>query len=423
MPQFAYSAVDASGRELSGTLEAPDRPAALRSLSGKGLQPFKVAESATAAVKGKAASTASKSSGKAAQEVVSTAPIRLGAGQIQLFTEELSELLEAGMRLEPALKLMEGKGMTNPSAYRLVARRVGNLVREGHPFSSAIRMASPSFGELFCAVAAAGEAGGSLAEAMKRQAAYMAASRDMQGKVVVALIYPGFLAVAGLGVVILFTTYLIPKLMGLIESTRGKIPPLAKAMINGSEFLKNNWLLVLLLLVAAGVAFWMFKGSKAGKPVWHKAKLKIPFVGAVLSSSLHSQFLETLASLASGGLPLLKGLDLASRVTTNVYAHAQLQKSIDLVKDGGALSRALERTALFPSNLIEMVRLGDLPAALRRAADRCAKELGRNLEKVAAAMQPVIILIMAGVVGIMAYLMISIIFDTLSALRNPNSLR
>jgi type II secretory pathway component PulF len=198
-------------------------------------------------------------------------------------------------------------------------------------------------------------------------------------------------------------------------------------MINGSEFLKNNWLVVILLIIAAGVAFWMFKGSKAGKPVWHKAKLKIPFVGAVLSSSLHSQFLETLASLASGGLPLLKGLDLASRVTTNVYAHAQLQKSIDLVKDGGALSRALERTALFPSNLIEMVRLGehtgDLPAALRRAADRCAKELGRNLEKVAAAMQPVIILIMAGVVGIMAYLMISIIFDTLSALRNPNSLK
>ena len=104
MPQFAYSAVDASGRELSGTLEAPDRPAALRSLSGKGLQPFKVAESATVAVKGKAASTSSKSSGKAAQEVVSTDPIRLGAGQIQLFTEELSELLEAGMRLEPALK-------------------------------------------------------------------------------------------------------------------------------------------------------------------------------------------------------------------------------------------------------------------------------------------------------------------------------
>ena len=427
MPQFAYSAVDGSGRELSGTLEAPDRPSALRSLSSKGLQPFKVSESAAPAGKGKAkAASSTKAPAKPGQEVVSTDPIKLGGGQIQLFTEELSELLEAGMRLEPALKLMEGKGMTNPAAYRLVARRVGNLVREGHPFSSAIRMASPSFGELFCSVAAAGEAGGSLAEAMKRQANYMTASRDMQGKVVVALIYPAFLAVAGLGVVILFTTYLIPKLMGLIESTRGKIPPLAKAMINGSEFLKHNWLLVLLGIIAVSVAFWLWKGSKAGKPVWHRLKLKIPFVGAVLSSSLHSQFLETLASLASGGLPLLKGLDLASRVTTNVYAHAQLQKSIDLVRDGGSLSRALERTDLFPSNLIEMVRLGehtgDLPAALRRAADRCAKELGRNLEKVAAAMQPVIILIMAGVVGIMAYLMISIIFDTLSALRNPNSL-
>jgi len=112
-----------------GRFEAPDRPSALRSLSGKGLQPFKVTESAAPAGKSKAkAAPSTKASSKPGQEVVSTDPIRLGGGQIQLFTEELSELLEAGMRLEPALKLMEGKGMTNPAAYRLVARRVGNLV-------------------------------------------------------------------------------------------------------------------------------------------------------------------------------------------------------------------------------------------------------------------------------------------------------
>ena len=420
MPQFTYQAVDGSGKELSGTVEAPDRPSALRQLTGKGLQPFKVAETTGS---GEKAIAKPKTGSKASEAAASSGPITLSANQVQLFTEELSELLEAGMRLEPALKLMEGKSDANPAPYRIVARRAANLVREGHQFSAAIRMVSPSFGELFCAVAAAGEAGGSLGASMQRQAQYLAASREMQGKVIVALIYPAFLSVAAVGVSVLFVTYLIPKLMGLIESTRGKVPPVAKFMMNTSDFLKHNWLALLLTAVVLVISFILFKRSPTGKPAWHKLKLKLPFVGKVLSANLHSQFLETLASLSLGGLPLLKGLELASRVTSNVFAQAQFVKAIDAVRDGGNLSRALERTNLFPTNLIEMVRLGehtgDLPAALRRAADRCARELGRSLEKVAAAMQPVIILVMAGIVGLMAYLMISIIFDTLSALRNP----
>jgi type II secretory pathway component PulF len=238
----------------------------------------------------------------------------------------------------------------------------------------------------------------------------------------VALIYPGFLMFAGIAVTVLFITYLIPKLMTLIKSSRSKPPAVATAMIWLSEFLKTNWWLILLVIIALVTAFILFIRSPGGKPVWDRIKLKIPFVGNVLMASLHSQFLETLASLSSGGLPLLKGLELASRVTDNIFARGLLAKSIEVVKDGGNLSRALERTGLFPTNMVEMVRLGehtgDLPAALRRAADRCARELGKTLEKAAAAIQPLIILIMAGIVGLMAYLMISIIFDTISTLNN-----
>jgi type II secretory pathway component PulF len=348
----------------------------------------------------------------------------MSISQLQLFTEELSELMEAGMRLEPALKLMQGKAGEKQQPYRQVARRLGDLVREGHPFSAALKMASPSFGELFCSVAAAGEAGGSLANAMRRQAAYISASRDMRSQVAVALIYPGFLLVAGVGVTVLFITFLIPRLMTLIQSTRGKIPPIAMFLIQVSDFLKTNWLFVLLGLLAAGVGFTLFIRSPAGKPLWDQLKLRLPFVGGVLSASFHSQFLETLASLSVGGLPLLRGLELASRVTTNTHCKTHLAKATAIVQDGGNLSRAIEKTGLFPSNLIEMVRLGehtgDLPAALRRAADRCARDLGKALEKAAAAIQPVIILLMAGIVGLMAYLMISIIFDTVQALQQQN---
>jgi type II secretory pathway component PulF len=209
--------------------------------------------------------------------------------------------------------------------------------------------------------------------------------------------------------------------MQLVKSTRGKTPAAAEFMIGLNGFLRDNWLVLLLTIVVVAIAFTLWVRTKAGRMQWDEWKLKMPVIGPVLSSGFHSQFLETLASLGAGGLPLLRGMELALRVTPNVYAQAQILKSVDVVRDGGALSRALEKTKLFPDNLIEMVRLGehigDLPGSLRRAADRCAKQLSRALQALAALIQPVIIFVLASIVGLIAWLMISIIFDTVTNLK------
>lgn len=418
MPTFAYQASDTTGRDVSGTIDAPDRSSALRQLSGKGLQPFKINEAAAkATVRGV---TPAGSKGKTAVAAADdTAPIKLSNGQIQLFTEELSELLEAGMRLEAALKLMEGKGTGSHSR---ISRRLGNLIREGHPFSSALRQSSNSFGELFCAVAAAGEAGGSLADAMRRQAQYLASVKEMRSQVAVALIYPGFLFVSAIGVTVLFTTFLIPRLSMMMSRMKGGVPKGIQIVMAVSDFTRSYWWLILAVLGLMALSFWVWMQSKAGRPVWDRTKLRIPFIGNVLMASFHTQFLETLASLSGGGLPLLKGLELASRISTNKYIQAQLQNVIAGVRDGASLSRGLEKTALFPNKLLEMVRIGehtgDLSGTLRRTADRCGRDLGKALEKVMALLQPVIILVMAALVGVMAYMMISVIFQTVSALKS-----
>jgi type II secretory pathway component PulF len=186
--------------------------------------------------------------------------------------------------------------------------------------------------------------------------------------------------------------------------------------------MQSYWWLVLAVLALAALGFWAWSQSPTGKPGWHRAKLRLPFVGNVLMTSFHTQFLETLASLTSGGLPLLKGLELASRVSANLYVQKQLEYVIASVRDGASLSRGLEKTALFPLKLLEMVRIGehtgDLSGTLRRAADRCGRELSKSLEKVMAMLQPVIILVMAALVGVMAYMMISVIFQTVSALKS-----
>lgn len=415
MPTFAYQAADGSGRDVAGTIEAADRASAVRSLTGKGLQPFKISEAAAKA--GSRAALAAKAKDDAAGD--DPGPIKISAGQLQLFTEEMSELLEAGMRLEPALKLLEGRGKESP--HRRIAKRLGDLIREGHPFSSALRQASPSFGELYCSVAAAGEAGGSLGHAMRRQAQYLGSVREMRSQVAVALIYPGFLLVSAIGVTILFTTFLIPRLSTLMARMKGGVPKGIQFVMDVSAFLREWWWLLLAVFVAMIAAFLVWTKSKAGKPVWDKTKLGLPFIGNVLTASFHSQFLETLASLSNGGLPLLKGLELASRVSSNSYVQKQLESVVVSVRDGASLSRALEKTLLFPIKILEMVRIGehtgDITASLRRTADRCGRELGKSLEKAMALMQPVIILVMAALVGVMAYMMISVIFETVSALR------
>lgn len=414
MPNFAYQAADATGRDVSGTIDAPDRASALRQLTGKGLQPFKINEA-----NAKPGTKAAQAKTKAEEQADENAPIRLSNNQLQLFTEELSELLEAGMRLEAALKLMEGKG--TGGTHTRIAKRLGNLIREGHPFSSALKQSSSSFGELYCAVAAAGEAGGSLAEAMRRQAQYLASVREMRSQVAIALIYPGFLFVSAIGVTILFTTFLIPRLSMMMSRMKGGVPKGIQIVMGVSDFMRVYWWLILAVIALMALGFWVWSRSKTGRPVWDRTRLKLPLVGNVLMTSFHNQFLETLASLTGGGLPLLKGLELASRISSNQYVQKQLEHVIASVRDGASLSRGLEKTSLFPVKLLEMVRIGehtgDLSGTLRRTADRCGRELSKSLEKMMALLQPVIILIMAGLVGVMAYMMISVIFETVSAMK------
>ncbi|GEP43680.1 type II secretion system F family protein [Brevifollis gellanilyticus] len=431
MPTFAYQASDAAGRDVAGSVEAPDRASAVRQLTGRGLQPFQVKEGPAKPLvrgvgKAPAAGAATAKGGKGktaaavAAEEASSGPIKIGGKQLQLFTEELAELLEAGMRLEQALKLMEGKG--TGGTHSRIAARLGGLIREGHPFSSALKQASPSFNELYCAVAAAGEAGGSLSESMKRQGMYLAKVRELKSQVAVAMIYPSFLGFSAIAVTILFTTFLIPRLSGMMTKMRGGVPKGVQLILDFSAFLRGYWWLLLAGIALIGLLFWVWSNSKQGRPVWDRTKLRIPFFGNVLMANFHTQFLETLASLTGGGLPLLKGLELASRISANLFIQKQLGSVIDGVRDGSALSRSLEKTALFPINLLEMVRIGehtgDISGTLRRAADRCGRELEKSLEKLMAMLQPMIILVMAGLVGVMAYMMITIIYDTVATLNS-----
>ena len=424
MPVFAYKALNSKGSVTSGELDAADRPEALRMLDRKGLQPVNLRETAgivTASGKGAKPKSdeAAAASTKPDEAPIPEGPIKLKRQEVVLFTEELSDMLGAGLQLEPALKSMENR--QELGNLKAVSYKIRQIVRDGVNFSVALKKVSPSFGPLYCSLAAAGEASGALDTILKRQAHYLKTLAELQSRLVLAMIYPAFLVLAGIGVSIVFVTTLIPQLTQLIESTPGgKIPLGAAILIGASEFLSKWWLVMLLLLIAAFIFFKAWKDNEANKPAWDRIKLRLPLLGPVITSRFYVQFLETMANLVGNGLPLLRALELSRDATQNRSLRAGLDKVIEQVGDGRSFSKALIRTGAFPPLLIDMISVGEqtgkIDQSLRRSAERYDKELDKDLQRIMALIMPTVLIIMAGLIGTMAYLMITAIFQTISNL-------
>lgn len=423
---------------ITGELTAGDRGEALRQLDRKGLQPVKVAE-AKVVSKSKPSKTTRdrapketktkpsglvKPSPKASSKEKSSSdlpdgPLKMKSKEVVYFTEELSDMLTAGLQLEPALRSMEDR--EEDGNIKEVSRRIRDLVRDGTSFSNALKRVSPSFGPLYCSLAAAGEASGALDTILRRQAHYLKTLQDLKGRITLALIYPAFLVITGIGVSFIFVTKLIPQLTGLLKGAPGSEMPLGvRIMISGSDFLRQWWLVILLVLVAAAVFFKAWKDAERNKPAWDRIKLKLPLYGNVIRGRFYVQFLETMANLVGNGLPLLRSLELTRDAAQNIHLRESMDGMIEMVGDGRSLSSTMVRSEIFPPLLIDMVAVGEqtgkIDLALRRAAERYDKELDGALQKVMAMVMPAVLLLMAFLVGTMAYAMISAIFQTINNL-------
>ena len=420
MAFFSYKALSTNGTVATGEIEASDRTEAMRVLDKRGLQPVTIKEASKAASKKVATKPKRKEYVGDKAEVSDDGTIKLKRSEIILFTEELSDMLGAGLQLEPALKSMENR--QELGSLKEVSRRIRDIVRDGVNFSVALKKVSPSFGPLYSSLAAAGEASGALDTILKRQAYYPKTLSELQSKLILALIYPSFLVLMGLGVGVVFVTMLIPQLSELIKNTPGgKLPWAINGMMVIADFIKAWWLIILLVGVGCSLFFKAWKDNEENRPKWDEMKLKIPLIGAVIASRFYVQFLETMANLVGNGLPLLRALELSRDATQNLAIRSELNKVIDQVGDGRAFSKAMIRTDSFPPLLIDMIAVGEqtgkIDISLRRAAERYDKELNKDLQRVMALIMPSVLIFMAILIGTFAYLMMTAIFQTISNLR------
>src|ERR1700733_12659316 len=399
MPVFVFEAVNRGGKRVRGELTAQSRSEVFKKLDIDRLQPIKIEEKD--GVNGGKPSVLERSA--------VTTKIRLSRGQIIRFTEELSDLLDAGLQIDPALHVMEKR--KELSALKNVAGALRSPGREGRSLSTAMRAVCPSFGDLYCNLVSAGELSGSLPELLRRQAQFLVTIDDLQKKVFAALTYPAMIFVVGIGLIVIFMTYLVPQITVLFEKTGKEVPLLTRLLIQTSGFMANFWWALLAVVVLAVVGFWQLINTPGGRRWWHHTQLGLPVAGGVLRGRFYAQFAQTLANLVQNGLPLLNGLQLVKGGTGNEHWQTLIQKVADYVGEGGSFSKGLERLTSFPPMFIDMIAVGeqtgDLAKALDKVGQKYDKELNLKMQRLTALIQPVVIFVMAGMVGVIAYSMIN----------------
>jgi type II secretory pathway component PulF len=409
MAEFAYKATDPAGSHSTGRLTAHTRGEAYRLLRERGLQPVSVTTA-------DGTPDPSKKSSSGANEPLP----RLNTTQLLYFTEELAELLEAGLKLEGALKVIEQR--QEKSGVQPIAARLRQRVRDGVNFSTALQDCGRTFDSLYCNLVAAGEASGALPQILKRQCAYLTLIQDLRSRVVSSLLYPAIVFSSAIVLMFVFLTFLVPQLSSLLGKTGQKLPLITQVLISTSQFCGQWWWAIIAFVGLLVLATRYAIRTPAGRDWWHKSMLSLPVVGLVLQAKFFAEMLQTLSTLVSNGVALLHGIQLMTAATANVYLKTLLVKVADYVGEGTSLASALRRVGFFPPVMMDILSVGeqtgDIAGALERAAKRYDRDLTTRIGHLTTLVQPAIILLVAAFVGIVAYSMIAGILTSVSSLKS-----
>jgi type II secretory pathway component PulF len=409
MAEFSYKARRRSGELVEGVLDVADRPAALVQIQRLGLFPIAVETAKAGAANG-------QRNGQKA-DFLSFLPPSLRA-QIQqqrkpklqelaTFTQQLANLLQSGMPLTVALNSMthlESKGI--PAE---VTRGLKQEVTEGKGLSDAMAKQPHIFSDLYVNMVRAGESSGSLVEVLRRMANHFNQFAEVQSKLTSAMIYPAMVICGGILLIAFFMFVMMPQFTTIFSGFDIELPLPTRMLIGFSHFLIGYWWLLGLIVIVVLILFFRFKSSAAGGRILDEWKMKAPVIGKVVKLNLFGQFSRTLGTLLQNGVPVLMALKITEQVMPNRLIKEAVAKTREAVTDGKTLAQPLAQSKLFPQLMVDLVRIGeetgDVPGALNNLADTYEGELSISLRLMTQLIEPVLIVVMGGVVG---FLLLSI---------------
>lgn len=405
VPQFAYRARDAKGALVEGVVESSDRALAIRQVEQLRYVPIKIemvgAPPKTVERNGAGASTSAPQS------------LKVSHGQLLVFTEQLAHLLRAGMTLDEALSILE-KRLKQPRLQQMT-RTLHQALVDGRSFSQALREFPRIFPPLYVNMVAAGEASGALPDILDRLVTHLTQAKNLRDRVQQALIYPAFLAMAGAVLITVFITYMVPQLTGFMAQNGGALPLPTRILIQVNALITGWWWLAAIIAMAATFGIRALLATSDGRIAWDRFRLRIPGYGRIVRDRYYAQFSRTLGTLMQNGVPLLRGLDLVAEIAENKYFESKLADARRSVIDGATLSAALAAQGIFPDLFTDMMAVGEQTGhfadTLLTIADVYERELDRSVVVVSQLIPPVIIVLIALIVGMVVYSILSAVFE------------
>lgn len=392
MPHFSYMAVDATGAEKAGRIDAADARQVAVVLRRQGLFPTRV----LAVEKARP-----NDSRRISLRIPFGRPV--GAKEIAVFTRQLATLLRAGMPLLRGIEVLARKEKNG--SFQEVQADLAEIIKAGGTLSEALLRHPRVFDRLYVNMVKAGEAGGVLDVVLERLARFQEKSLQLRGKITAAMLYP--LIVMGVAVLILagLLVFVVPKFKQIFaDLLKGApLPPLTQAVLTISEIIRAHFPITLGVLAMLVILFRVFRKSTTGARLIDTLVINLPLFGPLFLKAIIARFGRTLGTLLSSGVPILPALLITRDTSGNSRVAGAITEVHDRVKEGAPVARPLEMTHIFPPMVTSMIDVGEhtgqLPEMLGKVADIYEEEVDNAVAGISSLIEPVLILFLALVVG------------------------
>ncbi|RME72896.1 MAG: type II secretion system F family protein [Verrucomicrobia bacterium] len=404
MPKFTFSAVDSSGNERTGVVEAPDPDAASAQVKSMGLFPTRVSVEGAVA---KGRPRRQRQRRVSGASVKSRKPVVIGRiasrKELTVFTRQLATLTQSGLPLMRSLEVL-ARQEKNPG-FKWVIEQLAEGIRSGNTFSEGLQAHPRVFDRLYINMVKAGEAGGVLDVVLERLARFMEKSERIKGRVRAAMVYPSIILAVTVIILSLLMMFVVPKFEGIYaDLLKGAaLPWLTQQVLAVANGIKNHFLATILLVVGAVVALRLLARTSGGRKAIDWLAFHLPLFGDLSRKAAIARFSRTFGTLLSAGVPILQALQITRDTSGNALLVEAIDYVHDRVKEGEGVAGPLEHTRVFPGMVTSMIDVGEetgeLFEMLNRVADAYEEEVDNAVSALTSVIEPVMIVFLAVVVG------------------------
>ncbi len=396
MPQFAYVARDGKGVKVAGADEAHSSEELVMRLQAKGLFVVSVKDGAA-----QPAAQVQKQTVKFQNKKKMHSGVN--AADMVLFCRQFATLLGAGVTVLNCLKIFL-KQVSSRKLFTIISAMIKDM-EAGLSLHEAMAKHPRAFSDLWVNLVESGEASGNLAIVLSRLAAYLERNEEFKKKIISALIYPCILMVAGLGALLFLTIKIIPTFSEMFKGFNVQLPILTVMLMSASELIRKYALGILIALVVGIFFFRQYIKTKPGRKTVEQLLFKLPMLGEFFQAMAVERFSSGMSTLVESGVPILYSLEISERSCGNLVLSEIIHSIKDDVRDGKPLSQQMEKTGFFEPMVIQMINvgeeIGELPQMFKKINEFYQDYVSTSLTRFTAMFEPMMLLFMGGVIGLM----------------------